>query len=204
MDIIWRRRTARIASQGGGSRWMDICTGTGEMAAYLQRQAGEATTVVSVDFALPMIQQAALKPEAQQVEFVLADAKMLPFDDGTFDLITISFATRNINLKREKLEECFREFHRILKPGGRFINLETSQPPSGLVRRVFHAYIRRFVRPVGQLISGSKAGYEYLSYTIPRFFEAEELAHIIRQAGFSEVKFHRMIFGVAAIHNAVK
>ncbi len=84
------------------------------------------------------------------------------------------------------------------------MNLETSQPPSRLVRKLFYRYIRLTVRPLGYIISGSRAGYAYLSHTIPRFYSADEFSDIIRQAGFVKVHFHHMMLGVIAIHKAVK
>ena len=204
LDALWRRKAAKIASMDGGDRWLDVCSGTGKMAFRLSRSAGDKTMVVAADFCIPMMAEARAKSAARQIVFVAADVNELPFRDETFDLITISFATRNININRDILTQCFREFHRILKHGGRFINLETSQPSSHLVRALFHLYIRLFVKPVGSIISGSKAGYTYLSNTIPRFYNASELAEILHQAGFAEVNFHKMMFGIAAIHKAVK
>ena len=204
LDILWRRKAAKTAAMGGGERWMDICTGTGEMAANLGRLAGKKTMVVAADASASMVHKATAKPEAHHIVFVIADASALPFCDETLDLITISFATRNLNTSRDYLLQCFREFHRILKPRGRFVNLETTQPTSGSVRRLFRLYVRLAVKPVGSIISGSTAGYAYLSHTIPLFHNAEELADIIRQAGFASVDFHRMPFGIAAIHEAVK
>ena len=203
-DVLWRRRATRLAAASGGTRWADMCTGTGETACYLKRLADGQAAVTAVDFSLPMMAQATHKPEAQGIHFVASDVRALPFPDESFDLLTISFATRNLNVSRDFLIQCFREFHRILRPGGRFVNLETSQPSSRLVRRLFHLYARRVIRPLGHLISGSRAGYTYLSHTIPRFYSAEELADLIRQAGFARVDFHQMTFGVVAIHKAVK
>ena len=204
LDILWRRKAAMVAAAGGGSKWIDICSGTGEMALCLSRLAKNKTMVVATDFCAPMIRKATEKPEAHQIAFTLASANALPFRDGTFDLVTISFATRNINVSRDTLIHCLREFHRVLKPGGRFVNLETSQPSSRLLRRLFHLYIRLAVRPLGYIISGSNDAYSYLSHTIPRFYSADEFADIIRQAGFAKVDFSHMMFGAAAIHKAVK
>ena len=203
-DILWRRKAARIASADGGTLWMDICSGTGEMAANLNRAAGSGTIVISADFSRPMQSKAKEKKGNRNTLFTLTDAKALPFPDNTFDLITISFATRNINLNREILIKTFAEFNRVLKPDGRFINLETSQPGTKLIRRLVHFYVRTAVKPVGFFISGSKAGYAYLSSTIPRFYNAQELCEILYEAGFSKVEFIRLLFGTAAIHRAVK
>jgi demethylmenaquinone methyltransferase/2-methoxy-6-polyprenyl-1,4-benzoquinol methylase len=200
LDIAWRKRAAKVAALGGGARWADVCTGTGEMAALLCRLAPEETAIYALDLTPSMIAQARQKPEAAQIRFTVSDVKALPFADQSLDLITISFATRNINLSKDTLIQTFAEFHRLLKPGGRFVNLETSQPSSPIVRRGFHLYIKLFVRAVGSRISGSKAGYAYLAHTMPRFYPAEELADLMRQAGFRQVTCQTMFLGVAAIH----
>ena len=133
-----------------------------------------------------------------------ADIKKLPYRDNSFDLVTISFATRNINVNQEKLVISFKEFFRVLTPNGRFINLETSQPPFSPFKKMFHFFIKLFVKSIGSRISGSKTAYAYLSKTIPRFYTAEQLAEILRTAGFGKVSFQRMMFGAAAIHQAWK
>lgn len=204
LDVLWRRRAAKLAATANPGAWADMCTGTGETAAYLSHLAPEGTTIYAVDFSEPMLAEARKKPEAEHIEFVTSDIKNLPFDDATLDLITMSFATRNINLNRDILVRSFAEYYRTLKPGGLFVNVETSQPPSPLVRKCFHAYIRLFVKAVGSRMSGTKAAYAYLASTIPRFYSAEELADIMRQAGFDEVTFRRHFFGAVAIHQARK
>lgn len=203
-DILWRKRAAGIAAGHGGKSWVDMCTGTGETAAYLSRSAPEGTKVMAVDFSPEMLVEARKKPEAKQIEFITSDIKELPFPDASIDVISISFATRNINLNKDILIKSFKEFYRVLKPGGLFVNLETSQPSFILIRKLFHLYIKLFVKHVGSRISGSKAGYSYLSKTIPKFYSAPELVDILKVAGFQEVTFQQMLFGVAAIHQAYK
>ncbi len=199
-DTIWRKKTAKIAASYGGSEWIDMCTGTGETAAYLSHLAPEGTIITAVDLSPEMMVEARKKPEAKKINFIIADVKELPFEDESIDLITISFATRNINLNKEALLKSFSEFYRVLKPGGRFINLETSQPPIGFIRMLFHLFIKLFVKQVGSKMSGSMSGYLYLSKTIPKFYTAPQLADILHQVGFSDVNFKRLLFGVAAIH----
>jgi demethylmenaquinone methyltransferase/2-methoxy-6-polyprenyl-1,4-benzoquinol methylase len=204
LDILWRRRAVKIAVKAGGSRWIDMCTGTGETASYLCRWAKNGTNVYAADFSFPMLKKATEKPEASSISFILSDVNNLPFPDKTFDLITISFATRNINLSRDTLIRTFKEFHRILRAGGQFFNLETSQPSSSLVRWVLHTYVKLFVMPIGSRISGSKSGYAYLANTIPRFYPAEELKDIMRLAGFKDISVKKLMFGVGAIHRGIK
>jgi demethylmenaquinone methyltransferase/2-methoxy-6-polyprenyl-1,4-benzoquinol methylase len=204
LDIAWRRRAARRAVKTGGTRWLDVCTGTGEMAALLSRLAPKGTCVYAVDLTPAMVAEARRKPGAALTRLSIADVKALPFADQSLDLITISFATRNINLGKDILVQTFAEFRRVLRPGGRFVNLETSQPTSSIVRRGFHLYVKLFVRSLGARISGSKAGYAYLAHTMPRFYPAEKLADLMRQAGFQDVTYERMLLGVAAIHEGTR
>ena len=181
-----------------------MCTGTGEMAVYLKRLAPEETRVRGVDMSGAMLAEARGKPEAESIDFVRAGIIDLPFPDESIDLVTMSFATRNVNLSKEVLVRAFAELHRVLKPGGLFVNLETSQPPSAFVRKCFHLFVSLLVRPVGSLISGSSVAYAYLSRTIPRFYTAEDLAGIMSEAGFDGVCFRRLFLGAAAIHQARK
>lgn len=204
LDTVWRRRAAKIAATADGGQWADMCTGTGEMAARLRRLAPEGTKIYGIDFSEPMLEQARKKPEADRISFVRCDIKALDFPDESLDLITMSFATRNINLSRDILARSFSEFYRVLKPGGRFINLETSRPSFWLVRKCFHLYVSLFVKLIGSRISGSKNAYTYLATTIPRFYSAQELADIMRQAGFDKVTFRQYLFGAVAIHQAAK
>jgi demethylmenaquinone methyltransferase/2-methoxy-6-polyprenyl-1,4-benzoquinol methylase len=204
MDTLWRKQAAKLAVADGGTKWMDICSGTGETAVHLGRMAKEKTMVVAADFCMPMLRKATQKPEANKISFTNADASALPFRDETFDLVAISFATRNINVTRDDMIQCFREFYRVLRPGGRFVNLETSQPSSELVRKIFHLYVRLIVKPLGYMVSGSRRGYKYLSHTIPRFYRSDQLADIIRQSGFVRVDIRPMMFGIIAIHKATK
>lgn len=203
-DVLWRRRAARIAAAQGGTQWADMCTGTGETAVYLRQLAPPETAIHAVDLSIPMMETAMKKPRARNIFFTVSDVKALHFPDNSLDLITISFATRNINLNRDVLTQTFAEFCRVLKPGGRFINLETSQPTSRLTRKFFHAYVKLFVKPVGGLISGSYRGYAYLKNTIPRFYPPEELSDIMRRAGFKNVTYKKLMFGIAAIHQGMK
>jgi demethylmenaquinone methyltransferase/2-methoxy-6-polyprenyl-1,4-benzoquinol methylase len=204
LDIPWRKRAAQIAVADGGNLWLDVCSGTGEMAINIQKLAAPGTKIVLSDFSFPMVSIAKNKSELEKVSISLADSGKLPFLDNIFDLVVISFATRNITGNRERLMKFLKEFHRVLKPGGRFINLETSQPTSNPIRAAYRLYTQTAVKTIGRLVSGSRAGYSYLSLSVVRFFDAEKLAVILREAGFSRVVYRTMTRGVVAIHKAVK
>jgi demethylmenaquinone methyltransferase/2-methoxy-6-polyprenyl-1,4-benzoquinol methylase len=204
LDIRWRKKAARIAARKGGTLWLDVCSGTGEMAQNLSILADDGVDVCAVDFSYPMLKKAMEKRNAPNLSPIIAEAGVLPFPDMSFDLVTISFATRNLNPRREILESYMEEFSRVLKPGGLFVNLETSQPSVKIIRKFFHLYVNWIIKPVGWILSGSKAGYRYLSFTIPRFYAPDEFAQILRHTGFSEVEYQRLLLGISAIHVAKK
>jgi demethylmenaquinone methyltransferase/2-methoxy-6-polyprenyl-1,4-benzoquinol methylase len=203
LDILLRKKATDIIPSIEGGKWLDVCSGTGEMAASLHHVADETTRVVASDFSIDMLRVAGIKPEFASIHRALADSGRLPFQDDSFDLVTISYATRNLNPTREHLIAYLQEFHRVLKPGGIFLNLETSQPSLSVIRTAYHFYLRYGVRWLGSLISGSKTGYAYLSYTVPRFYGKKEFARIISSAGFSDVRAKSFFFGIFALHQAM-
>jgi demethylmenaquinone methyltransferase/2-methoxy-6-polyprenyl-1,4-benzoquinol methylase len=204
LDKLWRRRAATIAAEGGGERWLDICSGTGEMAAGLTGLAPTDSKIFATDYSMSMLARARRKRGMERVGLAISDALSLPYADSTFDLVTCSFAMRNLNSSRDDLLEVLREVRRVLKDGGRFMNLETSRPGGAFVRSIFHTYVRLFVKPVGSAITGSRAGYGYLAGSIRRFYGAAELEELLLDAGYRGVASKRMMLGAVAIHLAVR
>ena len=204
MDCRWRRSAADEVMNAGGCRYLDVCTGTGEMAELLHRLSDDDTGVWAVDFSREMLSVAARKHGNAVVRFVRADVCELPFPAETFDAAVISFALRNLNRNPEALLDYLREVRRVLAPGGRLVILETSQPGPGLVRKLFHLYVGLAVRPVGRLIAGSKAGYDFLATSIVRFYDPATLSELLERAGYSDVRFRRKMFGAVAVHTAFK
>jgi demethylmenaquinone methyltransferase/2-methoxy-6-polyprenyl-1,4-benzoquinol methylase len=204
LDSLWRRHAARAAASYSPQRILDVCCGTGDMSVAIARKVSRGALVTGADFSLPMLRLAEGKSYPSHAAFVLADVGRLPFPRDTFDLLAISFATRNLNSGPDNLAGYFREFHRVLTPGGIFIHLETSQPVSRRLRSLFHTYVKALVRPLGSLLSGSSAGYKYLAHTIPRFYPAAELTALLFRAGFSQVDCRPFLFHIAALHIAQK
>ncbi|MFH1143592.1 MAG: ubiquinone/menaquinone biosynthesis methyltransferase, partial [Candidatus Eisenbacteria bacterium] len=204
LDIHWRKRAARLAARDGGRRWLDVCTGTGEMAENLFRLGRGSVLITGADMSLPMLAQARRKAGLASAALVAAECGRLPFRGGAFDLVTIAFATRNLNSQTGDLVHYFREFLRVLAPGGRLVHLETSQPRPPWLRALAHGYVRMSVRAVGRLLTGSQAGYGYLARSIPRFHTAGRLDEILHSSGAESVERHMLLGGIAAIHVAVK
>ena len=204
LDLRWRRQAASWAARAGGRNWLDMCTGTGEMVENLARLAPAGVHLVAADVSPAMLARVRRKRGLARVSLALAEGARLPFRDGAFDLVTISFATRNLNSGPGRLLAALEEFQRVLRPGGRLVNLETSQPRSRVLRALLHAYVGVSVRPLGRLFSGSREAYRYLAHTIPRFHDPERLADLLRSAGAERVERHLLFGGVAAVHIAVK
>lgn len=204
LDYYWRHQAAKIASRYQGSIWLDIGTGTGDMARALAKLSRHSPKILAIDFCWPMLSRLRKKNPEMAIFPILAQAGQLPLKDNSVDLITLAFATRNLFSSPENLLKCAKEFHRVLKPGGVYINLETSQPPHSLLRRAFHFYVGTMVKPVGHLVSGNRAAYSYLSSSILRFVGAEELKSLLLKAGFFRVEFFYLTGGLVAIHLAFK
>ena len=204
LDSHWRKCAASIAAQSGGTRWIDICCGTGGMAVLLKALSQPGGRVFAADLSRPMVSHALDRRGAAGIRFLICEAGELPFPDESFDLATISFSARNLNTGREPLIRSFREIRRVLRSGGLFVNLETSQPESRLLRWMFHSYVRIFVMQVGGALSGSADGYGYLSSSILRFYSMDEMSDILREAGFAEVSSKPLLFGAAAVHAAFR
>lgn len=193
LDILWRKKAVKAALSFKPLKCLDICTGTGETAIYLKERLPKGATVTATDFSKEMIAVATAKKESAGIVFHVDNAYELPFKDAEFDVVTISFATRNLNTSHDALVKAFKEIHRVLRPDGHFINLETSQPRSALIRALFHAYVKLVVYSLN-------AGYKYLASSMRSFYTAEELSMILKEAGFTKVTYTPLMFGAAAIH----
>ena len=136
--------------------------------------------------------------------FIHGDIGRLPFRDGYFSVVAISFAFRNITYSNPLRDRYLAEVLRVLSEGGRFIIVETSQPPNPLLRTAFHTYLRWFVSGLGSFLSGHRGAYRYLAESARRFYTPNEVASLLKNAGFREVHTSPMLGGIAAIHVAVR
>ncbi|MFQ5909932.1 MAG: class I SAM-dependent methyltransferase, partial [Thermoplasmata archaeon] len=161
------------------------------------------TEVMGADFSESMIERAGLKAGGAN-PLVVADAGHLPFASGSFDCVATAFSFRNLLYKNPSFETYLSEVIRILKRGGYFVIVETSQPDGELLRKAYHGYLRTVVPLVGRLISGSKSSYTYLSRSALNFPVSEEITAILRGAGFRKVTFEPIFLGVVGIHTAKK
>lgn len=202
LDIFWRKQLAKLVVDSGARGVLDVCTGTGETARYIKKFSEGSVHIIGADFSEEMLSEA--KKHAGDIEYRQADTSNLPFVDGFFDAVTTSFAARNLNSGDKPLVKYFKEIRRVLKKGGVFYNLETSQPSNRLVLAFFRLYVKLLVALIGRKFSGNEEGYKYLASSILAFMEPDELAEKLKEAGFLKVGYKKLCFGTAAIHHGMK
>ena len=191
LDRRWRRVAAEAVVSPGDSV-LDACCGTGDLALACARAGGRVT---GLDFSERMLERARAKSSA--IEWVQGDALALPFEDGSFDVATVGFGVRNL----EDLAGGLAELRRVLRPGGRLGVLEITQP-RGALAPFFRLWFERGVPLIGRVVSGSSA-YTYLPASVRRFPGPDELASLICEAGFGEVRYRLFARGIVALHLGV-
>jgi len=188
LDQRWRRAAVAAVVQPG-DRVLDACCGTGDLAVAAQEVGG---TVTGLDFSERMLERARRK--SGQVEWVQGDALALPFSDGSFDAATVGFGVRNL----DELGGGLVELRRVLRPGGRLAILEITKP-SGLLAPFYRLWFDGFVPLLGKLLPGGSA-YTYLPASVRRFPGPDELAALLRGAGFEDVRWRTFAGGIVALH----
>jgi len=203
VDKRWRRVVAKTlfaTLSQGEARILDVACGTGDLSLTLF--ASGKAQIIGLDFCRPMLDIAQSKATRSgfKLPFIEGDALDLPFPDCSFEAATIAFGLRNLT----SVEAGFKELLRVLKPGGRVAVLEFSKPRAPLLRSLFQLYFTKLLPFFGGLISGSKSAYQYLPESVSRFPDQEELATMMRQAGFAEVTFRNLTGGIAALHSGTR
>lgn len=208
MDRRWRHAAARQCLFTTPRRILDIGCGTGDLIIDIARTAGSDVTLVGVDYSQPMLLLAIEKARqlrlGTRVSFVHADIADLPFPDRSFDCVAISFAFRNLTYMNPIAQRHLDEVLRVLTPGGRYVIVESSQPDCGLIRWLFHLYLRQLVPRVGHWLSGNQSAYRYLAESAANFYTPTEVRKMLLQAGFHQVAYRPLFFGAAGLHVAIK
>ena len=201
VDRFWWWRTARAFRSKlslPGARALDLCCGTGDMAAALRRQ-GSAAEIVGADFSRGMLSRGARKFESSRIAPVEADALRLPFPDQSFDLVVSAFGFRNL----ANYEIGLNEICRVLRPGGEVGILDFSEP-GGLFGKVYGFYFRTVLPRIGTLISGVRGPYSYLPASVARFPQPEKMMERMRTVGYQNVSWQPYNFGIAGLYRGRK
>jgi demethylmenaquinone methyltransferase/2-methoxy-6-polyprenyl-1,4-benzoquinol methylase len=199
----WRRRLVAEAALTPGCVVLDVASGTGDVALEIAR-TGLPARVVATDFVAEMLDIARVKSAAYggptELVFEIQDGQALTFADAMFDVVTVSFGIRNMPDRAAG----FREAHRVLKAGGRYLILEFTAPRRPLFRPFFQLYTGTIVPWLGAIVAKDRASYQYLNDSIMQFPPPEALAAELKTAGFPEVRWVPMLFGAVNLHVATK
>jgi demethylmenaquinone methyltransferase/2-methoxy-6-polyprenyl-1,4-benzoquinol methylase len=200
IDRRWRRKAIAMlrVERDTGGRYLDLCTGTMDVAQLISMVPGFRGIIISADFAEPMLKAgaAAGKVEQNLMSPVAADALQLPLASGQLAGAIVAFGIRNI----AGLDAALREVFRVLAPGGRFVILEFSTPRWQPLKALYWAYFNYVLPIIGRAVSGHRSAYTYLPRSVANFPIEEELAERMKRVGFDSVTWSTLSFGVAAIH----
>lgn len=192
-DRFWRRATRSALRIGSGDSVLDLAAGTAVSTVEL---AKSGAWCVACDFSVGMLAAGAARP----VPKVAGDATKLPFDDGVFDAVTISFGLRNV----VDTVGGLREMARVTKPGGRLVVCEFSTPTVPVFATVYKEYLMRALPAMARVVSSDPESYEYLAESIRAWPDQAALARLISEAGWSQVRWRNLTAGIVALHAATK
>jgi demethylmenaquinone methyltransferase / 2-methoxy-6-polyprenyl-1,4-benzoquinol methylase len=207
-DKHWRKLAARACLDGKPARILDLGCGTGDLTLNIARLAGKDVQISGLDYSLPMLELAKRKAEnagiGDKVTFIHGEATKIPFPDGHFDCVGISFAFRNLTYKNPLCDIHLGEVLRVLRPGGRYVIVESSQPHNRLIRALCHFYMNTFVKATGIILTGNRGAYRYLAESMVDYYSPGEVRQILLRAGFRDVTYRPLLSGAAGIHYAQK
>lgn len=202
IDVTWRKRVVKLVEKTNPKSILDIATGTGDLAIALAKT--NAHKIIGLDISSGMLevgkQKISKKGLEKTIDMVLGDSENMPFDDNTFDAITVAFGVRNF----ETLEKGLSEILRVLKPNGLFVILETSVPTKTPYKQGYKFYTKYILPVIGKIFSKDQSAYGYLSESASVFPYGEALNNILREIGFINVKDFPQTFGVASIYTSTK
>lgn len=196
-DMRWRRFVVEQAQLPQNGALLDLATGTGDIAFEAAEKHPEAF-VVGADFALPMMFVGQDEPRGKTISWSAADALNLPFPNSSFDAVVSGYLVRNVI----DIPRTFSEHMRVLKAGGRIVILDTSPPPDNLLKPFIQMHLNYGIPLLGRIIGGQVAAdaYKYLPESTQAFKTADELANLMREAGFVNVDYKLFMFGTMAVH----
>ena len=202
IDIKWRNKVVQLVANKNPESILDIATGTGDLAINLTQSS--AKKIIGLDISEGMLDVGRKKINAKKLnntsEMIVGDSENLPFDDNSFDAITVAFGVRNF----EHLEVGLKEILRVLKPNGIFVVLETSVPTKFPFRQGYFLYTKILLPAIGKLFSRDKKAYSYLSSSAAKFPYGDAFNNILKKTGFISTIALPQTFGVATIYTASK
>jgi len=201
---LWKRFTIDASGVRPGNKVLDLAGGTGDLTAKFSQLVGREGKVILADINSSMLNVGRDKLRdkglVQNIEYVQSNAQYLPFEDNTFDIVTIAFGLRNVTDKDMALRSIFR----VLKPGGRLLVLEFSKPEHELISKAYDFYSFNILPKMGELVAKDGDSYQYLAESIRMHPDQETLKEMMTNAGFEQTSFKNLTGGVVALHKGYK
>ncbi|HET6528811.1 MAG TPA: bifunctional demethylmenaquinone methyltransferase/2-methoxy-6-polyprenyl-1,4-benzoquinol methylase UbiE [Balneolaceae bacterium] len=194
----WRKRAVYLSGAAPGDDVLDCATGTGDLALEFKKKVGDEGSVLGTDFCKEMIEHAPAKAAQNnlQINFEVADAMNLPYDDGQFDIASIAFGIRNV----DDPVQALKEMGRVVKPGGKVVVLEFGQP-KGLLKYPYEWYSQHIMPTLGGWISGNREAYSYLPRTSAQFPAGAKFIALMKEANcFSKQMLEKLTGGIAYVY----
>ena len=202
IDIRWRKNAVNILKRKKPATVLDVATGTADFA--IQNIGSGASQITGIDISNGMLEVGRKKIKAKGLDSViqlrLADSEQLPFEDNSFDAITVGFGVRNF----EDLEKGLGEMLRVLKPGGTCLILEFSKPQKFPIKQLYQFYFKYILPTIGKIISKDQSAYTYLPDSVDAFPFGERFTQILESVGYKSTKIIPQTFGIASIYQASK
>ncbi|MFC3398719.1 class I SAM-dependent methyltransferase [Microbacterium amylolyticum] len=198
LDALWREATTNAVAPQPGERILDLAAGTCRSSASFARRGAE---VVAADFSPGMLAEGKKNfGDVRGMSFAEADATNLPFDDESFDAVSMSYGLRNVNDPKKAIAELLR----VTKPGGRIVINEFSTPPNRVFRGLYRFYNDRILPAVARTVGSNGEAYDYLNESIRDWPAQHELAEWLREAGWTDVGYKNLSMGIVALHRGRK
>lgn len=198
----WRRYAVTRTNLQPGTRLLDLCSGTADLALAFAHRLGQNGQIIATDFCAPMLMLGVRKAKQRRtpLDFALADAQQLPFPDATFDCVSVAFGLRNV----ECLHTALREMYRVLRPGGVAVVLEFGQPQGALYGPLYRFYAKQVMPRVGGWLSGDRDAYTYLPTTAAVFPAGQKFVQIMTAQAFREVRAEPLLGGIVYFYTATR
>ncbi|QCR23302.1 bifunctional demethylmenaquinone methyltransferase/2-methoxy-6-polyprenyl-1,4-benzoquinol methylase UbiE [Pontibacter sp. SGAir0037] len=202
IDIIWRRKAVSLLAPEKPKLVLDIATGTADFAIETLKLKPEKIVGVDISEGMLAVGREKLKKKglSHKIELRYGDSEKLPFEDNTFDAITVAFGVRNF----ENLSKGLAEMNRVLKPGGTAVVLEFSKPKAFPMKQLYHFYFKNILPVVGRIVSKDNAAYTYLPESVQAFPDGKDFISIFENVGFKSTKWHSLTFGISSIYTGKK
>jgi demethylmenaquinone methyltransferase/2-methoxy-6-polyprenyl-1,4-benzoquinol methylase len=200
-DRSWRKKAVKACLRNQPGSVIDVCTGTGDFILEVAGASASGVALTGYDFSADMLNEARRKQEMKKgrklprIRFVEGDVGQMPFEDNSFDAMGITFGIRNLVYENSNARKHLAELLRVLKPGGRFVILESSKPGNMAWRMFNNIYLRMILPYLGGIISGNLKAYQYLAKSSRNYYTISEMSHILEDAGFKVASSESLFLG---------